>query len=413
MASNSNSVERRAVFFIGGFDPKSPEEFYTRMDRENQRFEELWGATVARQKLVSNDHDIMRCRFYTAGQDHGHKWSAQTDFNFMTLDDIVLKDFARPLYVRLWRYTKAFADYMLSGTAFKFVRHGWRFSIYFFYPAVMMLASLFFSLWIAGLASSLVGWTEILFSAAVTAVSFVVLLVGCYHLLLKRYHVLHLADLWSFSREYLHRQRADMDDKLDRLADRVFQAVSCGEYDEVLTIGHSTGGALILDASARVLERHPEFSDLESNLTVLTIGSTGLKIGMHPSAEWFRDRLENLFSQTSTRWLEYQCIMDIINFYRTVPSEIMGFDQSMQHPMVTKRVQISALVEPEVYERMKRNYFRVHYQFVFGNTRKYIYDFPAICFGPAKLMWRILYGGKSRLENPFMDNLSGIKEVQK
>ncbi|NKB50687.1 MAG: lipase [Rhizobiaceae bacterium] len=413
MTSNSNSVKRRAVFFVGGFDPKSPDEFYSRMDRENQRFEQLWGANVARQKLESHDDDIVRCRFETAGEDYGHAWSTRTDFNFMTLDDIVLKDFARPLRVRLWRYAKAFADYMLSGTAFKFVRHGWRFSIYFFYPALMMLASMVVSLWVGSLTGELVDSTQPIFSLVVAAIAFLALIVGCYHLILKRYHVLHLADLWSFSREFLHRRRGDMDDKLDRLADRIFQAVSGDDYDEVLTIGHSTGGALILDASARVLERHPEFADLENNLTVLTIGSTGLKIGMHPSAGWFRDRLEKLFSQTPTRWLEYQCIMDIINFYRTVPSEIMGIDKSMQHPMVTKRVQISALVEPEVYKRIKSNFFRVHYQFVFGNTRKYIYDFPAICFGPAKLMWRILYGGKSRLENPFMDNLSGIEEERK
>ena len=406
MTSENNRVKRRAVFFVGGFDPKSPEAFYTRMDRENGRFEKLWGAHVTRRELESMDNDIMRCQFDTHGEDHGHKWSTQTDFNFMTLDDIVLKDFARPLHVRLWRYLKTFVDYMITGTAFKFVRYGWRFSVYFFYPAVMALVSLFAALWTANWVAGMEFPSAIV--AAIAA--FVLILVASYHLLLKRYHVMHLMDLWSFSREYLHQRREDIDDKLDRMADRVYEAVSSGNYDEVLTVGHSTGGALILDASARVLERHPDFAETPNNLTILTIGSTALKIGLHPAGGWFRNRLEWLFSQTPTRWLEYQCIMDIINFYRTVPSKIMGIDKTMQEPMVTKRVQISALVEPDVYNRMKRNYFRIHYQFVFGNTRKYIYDFPAICFGTSKLMWRILYGGKSRLENPFMHNLSGIEE---
>ena len=98
MTSNSNKVKRRAVFFVGGFDPKSPNAFYDRMDRENGRFEKLWGASVSRQQLESEDQDIIRCRFATHGEDHGYKWSTQTDFNFMTLDDIVLKDFDRPFY---------------------------------------------------------------------------------------------------------------------------------------------------------------------------------------------------------------------------------------------------------------------------------------------------------------------------
>jgi hypothetical protein len=406
MVTENNSVKRRAVFFVGGFDPKSPGEFYTRMDRENRRFENLWGVEVSRTELESRNSDIIRCQFNTNGEDYGYKWSTRTDFNFMTLDDIVLKDFSRPPLERLWRYSKTFFDYMITGTAFNFVRHGWRFSLYFFYPAFMALICIFASIWLA----SWVAGLNFPYSTIAAPVFGIAALVASYQVLWRRYHVLHLMDLWSFSCEYLHQNRPDMDDKLNRLADRVYQAVKGCEYDEVLTVGHSTGGALILDASAKVLERHPDFASTKNNLTVLTIGSTALKIGMHPAGSWFRSRLENLFSETPTQWLEYQCVMDIINFYRSVPSKIMGFDKSMQQPMVTKRVQISAMVEPDVYKRMKGNFFRIHYQFVFGNTRKYIYDFPAICFGPAKLMWRIVYNGEKRSHNPFMDNMAGINK---
>ncbi|MEP1209473.1 MAG: lipase [Rhizobiaceae bacterium] len=409
MTDDSNSVKRRAVFFVGGFDPKSPEAFYTRMDRENGRFEELWGANVERAELTSQDSDIFRCRFDSSGEDLGHKWSTQTDFNFMTLDDIVLKDFARPLPIRFWRYLKTFLDYVFSGTAFRFVGLAWRFSLYFFYPAIASLACLFGSYWLASLVAGL-GFS----AAPILAIAvFAAALLFCYHYVLNHKHVLHLMDLWSFSREYLHQKRPDMDDKLNRMADRIFEAAASGDYDEILTIGHSTGGALILDASARVYERHPEFAALNNNLTVLTVGSTALKIGIHPAGGWFRQRLERLFSQTPTRWIEYQSVLDIINFYRTVPSELMGFATSMQQPMITKRLQIKRMVSPEVYRRMRRHYFRIHYQFVFGNTRKYLYDFPAFCFGPARLTWRVLSVDRHRSENPFTDNLSGIKEDNK
>ena len=40
----------------------------------------------------------------------------------------MLKDFSRPLYVRLFKYLSAFNDYALSGTYFMMIRKAWRFA---------------------------------------------------------------------------------------------------------------------------------------------------------------------------------------------------------------------------------------------------------------------------------------------
>jgi hypothetical protein len=48
------------------------------------------------------------------------------------------------------------------------------------------------------------------------------------------------------------------------------------------------------------------------------------------------------------------------------------------------------MLEPAIYRRIKRNFFRVHYQYIFGNNRRYFYDFFLICCGPMPLAERML-----------------------
>ena len=153
---------------------------------------------------------------------------------------------------------------------------------------------------------------------------------------------------------------------------------SSDDYDEIVLVGHSTGGALILDAASRAAEKtqNPTF-------TLLTVGSTALKIGMHPAASGFRQRVSKLFGNTGVRWAEYQCLTDVINFYRTDPARHMNFDASVQ-PAI-RSIRVKQMIDKTIYRRMRGNFFRTHYQFVFGNTKPYHYDFPAICFGPHSL----------------------------
>lgn len=403
MTADSNIVRARAVFFVGGFDPKSPAAFYHRIDRENARFERLWGAKVSRGSTKIEQDDIVGARFEASNVEEGPDWSTQTDFHYLSIDDIVLKDFALPLYQRLWRYLLSFADYTITTTGMKFFWHAWRFSMYALYPMVMLVSSLLLSL----IAYSWAASSNSPFANYLAISAFVVCLAFLYQFALKRGHVLHLMDLWSFSTEYQYRRRPDMDTKLDRFADQIFEAASSGKYDEILAIGHSTGGALILDAVSRVAKRHPDFAAHSANVTVLTIGSTALKIGLHPFSGWFRSGLRSLFSTTDTNWVEIQCVTDIINFHRTNPAKIMGIENHMRSKIHIGTIRVKEMVSGDVYERMKNNYFRIHYQFVYGNTKKYVYDFPAICFGPVTLRERLQVNQDPDDHNPYQHSLTG------
>ncbi len=44
-------------------------------------------------------------------------------------------------------------------------------------------------------------------------------------------------------------------------------------------------------------------------------------------------------------------------------------------------VRVREMLQPAAYKRFKYNLFRVHYQFVMANTKRYAYDFFMMCCG--------------------------------
>ena len=372
--NDKKNVTNRAVFFIGGYDPKSPDAFYDRLDKEAGRYEMLRDVEVHGGSAKTNN--AITKRTYETRHE---AVAVQTDFNFVSLDDIVLKDFDQTFLIRLWRYLSTFFDYMISGTGFAFIKHAWRFSLYFFYPFIMLLIGTLVSLSVAAMI-----WNSGVSLAWLTApVIFLAAFSAFVQMIAKKYFVLHLMDLWSFSRDFIYRSRTDIDEKLRSVAAAVAHAAHSKNYDEIVLVGHSTGGALILDVAYRASQN---IGKEATPISVLTVGSTALKIGLHPKAGWFREQIKSLNENAQVNWFEYQCRTDLINFFNTQPSKLMGVSDPTK-PEV-HNIRIKHMVSEKTYKRIKRNFFRVHYQFVFGNTKHYHYDFPDICFGTTRLTAR-------------------------
>lgn len=382
---NKNTIARRGVFFIGGYDPKTPAAFFDRQAKEIARFEKIWGVSCELMPVeVSADSEVGRRTIRT----HGDGWAVETDFNFFVLDRFVLGDFARPLPVRLWKYLVTVADYVGTGTFFKMARASWRFSLYFLYPFLVLVLFAVVAWLAAGWAAAIANVPGSAFVQPLVALLF---FFGLLATLGKRWPVTHLMDLWSFSRNYLRGRRPDADAFLERCGRTVAGEARRRGFDEILLVGHSTGGALILDIAAATLKADPALTR-ETQVCVVTLGSTALKVGLHPAGGAFRRKVQGLVDDGGLDWLEVQCLTDVINFYKCDPVAAMKLKprpgpSELPFPLLWQ-VRVRDMLDPAVYKRIKRNFFRVHYQYIFGNTKRYFYDFFAICCGPASLRAR-------------------------
>lgn len=381
-----NTIRRRGVFYVGGYDPKTPRAFFERLDKEGRRYAACWNVEVSRGPIDHMD-GVARSTVSASGTSAAGPWRVESDVHFLSLEAIVQHDFADPLHERIGRYLATFADYVATGTMFAFFRTNWRFALYFLYPfvalvtfALVSLAPLFMALAL-GLQGS-VPLVAVLFGSLAAIVLVVLLRTAG-----RRWFVTHLMDLWSFSRLWVRQRRPDAERLFERYGRVTAQAVRAGGYDEVVLIGHSTGGALILEIAHAALRADPDLARHAPRTVLLTVGSTALKIGLHPAAHRFRERVQALHD-AGLDWVEYQSLVDIINFEGTDPVTEMGLERSRKTFGLAQRVRIRDMLERETYRRIRRNVFRVHYQFVFANTRPYHYDFHSICFGPLSLLER-------------------------
>lgn len=375
------SVRRRAVFFIGGYDPKSSEAFFKRLRREIARFDALWNVrSVVSPVCDTADGQIGSVTIETGSAGEG--WETQTDFSFLVLDRIVLADFARPLPVRLGKYLLAFGDFVVSGAALRFFASAWRFALYFLYPLATLVLFAAFGWLAARLIAPWPGFARCIVGIVVFAIALMTL--G------NRWSTNHLMDLWSFSLDFMRGRRPDAEALMQRFAEEIDRSTATGAYDEVIIIGHSTGGMLMLDVAGRCLALDPSFVARAPKVALLTLGSTALKAGYHPAAVKFRQDVQRLVDTPGLDWFEIQCLTDVINFYKTDPVAEMKLERApgRKFPFV-RTVRVRDMLQSDTYRRVKRNLFRVHYQYVFGNTKPYWYDFFQICCGPAYLAQRM------------------------
>ena len=70
----------------------------------------------------------------------GPNWSTDAEYRSLLWDDMVIADFARPAWKRLALAIVAFGDFILTGTAFRYLLVNWRYGLFFFYPVILLLA---------------------------------------------------------------------------------------------------------------------------------------------------------------------------------------------------------------------------------------------------------------------------------
>lgn len=372
--SHVGPVARRAVFHIGGYERNDARQFFGRLDRELERFRACWSVSATLGPVSGDGPEAATALL---AYDDGFR-RTETELTFLDYDDLVASESERSLARRLDDYVAAFLDYVVSGTAFRFFRANWRFGLFFLYPALGFFAPLLagYGVWLALPASPGTGA-----AVAAIAVSLAVALLPIWYMA-RRMLLLHMKGLWIAGSDLARGRAVAFERRLERWADVVERRLAAGQFDEVVFVGHSFGGALVLDLAARHAARVAEAGGVPV-FSILTAASTAPMVFMHPLACSSRDRLGYLAAQRGVWWVDAQALIDPINFFRCDPMVLAGVSnpRSEPFPMVFE-VRIRDMVDAHFYGSIKRDIFRVHYQFVSANTRRYGYDYAMLCFGP-------------------------------
>lgn len=379
-------VERRCIVHISGFEPVTPETLDRRMRSGLKKFAPLWGATsTASKPELSADGRAMRWDVETKGPNY----ATSCRYTVLRWDELMMPYVERPWIWRMVDGYKALLEFAVTGTIGRYFKANVRYGLFVIYPVILLVLFALAAV-AAGIAAAALGVPVPWLSAPVIAIAVFLLalrFVGAYF-----YLDFALAD-WAFAADLSRRDVTGLDEILGRFAEEVLANMRDPEADEVLLSSVSLGAVMLIEALARAYVMDPDLARHARRAAFLTVGSSLLKIGLHPGAGELRKVVGRIGGEPSLFWVEYQAKVDLINFYKTDPVRDMGL-AATGRPIV-QTVRIRDMMTAADYRKAQRNSLLLHRQFVMPNGQRYFYDFYQICFGPMPLAERVRLGGKA------------------
>lgn len=382
-------VRRRHVLYVPGYDPEARSRSRSLFVRELIRYGRRFGLGERSVTPVEElpDGPALRWRIRTARDG----WVTDTVYDVLRWDDIVERDFRRPMPVCLAWLALSIVHALATGLTVRLFRFNWIFACVTIYPAVMVLA---LGLAAAGLgyavARILAHWAvwPLAILAGLAVATGIVLLARPFY---ARGYVWHLLHDWLFNWEHGCGRRPDYDARVERFAAHLREVVAGSDADEILIVGHSSGAGMAMETLARALDADPDLGRGRPALALLTIGTSLPVAALNVHARGLRHRLARVMRAEQVLWVEYQAPQDWLNAAGFNPVRMLPLglaERECANPVI-RSSRFAEITSEATYRLMLRSPFRMHFQFMMANDRPGEYDFYMMVLGPMSLAGRI------------------------
>lgn len=351
----------RRVFFIAGFDPKSP-RFYHHLYRSLAAHrppgsEGAEGPPVrvgARRRLNdwADEWDVL-WPAAEGGELH-------TRYTLLRWDDIVRTHWERTAGRVLRDHWNFYADGFRQGffgRAWRASRLNWVFVVFPLGVALLMAL-----LWAALATAVLAGLPPAWSPGAALAVGGAAC-AGAWWSWRRLSHRLGsdwLMRLYGFSHAQAAGRVRELDPRVDAMAALIAQAAAESPgLRELLVVGHSTGATLAASAVSRALKQHPEMGQADPQLGLLTLGHCTPLVYYFATADQLRNELDALTGHAQLTWVDYTAPADWAGCARISPWHRSG-------PAVLHRLspRFPKILRLDHYRALRRNRLAMHMQYL-------------------------------------------------
>lgn len=392
-------VAKRRVFYIPGYDPYPP-----------RRYRELYRTESAKQSAISG------YQIEQTGLSKATGWCVEadmdgarvtTEFEVLVWNDLVQTSMKTGILETYQILAKTAWTYLASGTL---RRLSWLAKgpiLAALYPVAMLLLQLMVAIAFGGLIGALgrAGAISVLDALATTfGVAFVpagsrlaavemitfsgfALVAAGFALRWFRsqddktfaYYLMHdYAYTASLSGAYPR----EIEERLMLFQEQVKTALA-DDVDEVLVIGHSSGAQLAVTLVADILRSGKCPGPA---LSLLTLGHVIPMVSFLPDADRLRGDLRRLSISEDITWLDVSAPGDGCCFALSDPVAVSGVaPKSGQLWPIVISAAFSKTLAPETLSKLKRRYFRLHFQYLCAFDRPSDYDYFRVTAGPRTL----------------------------
>jgi pimeloyl-ACP methyl ester carboxylesterase len=376
------TVRRRHVLYVEGYDPRGAEVYYQLFQSSRDRFRKAWSVeqTLAPFEIDSVDFAHWSLSTKWAG------WQVTTRYDFLRLERHIRADINAPTIRQIVRGLGWLIDDIVSGTMWRIFRASWRFGIHLLSIQAVLVTWLALAAAI-GLAAALVGSSFGQPLALVTVDGLTAAAVAVFALkpLANRGYVSQITSCWATLRRFGRAQPTWLDDTIETGAQHLVAAAAANDTDELVLVGHSTGSVIAAAIMARALALDPELGRRGTRLVLLTLGAVMPAVALHPAANRMRDIIKRLASEPTVAWIECQSRKDVMNFDAFDPVAGAGIHVENRHNPLLWSVRFKDMVSPAYYQRLRWNFFRMHFQYINAGDRPTAHDYMLLIAGPVTL----------------------------
>jgi hypothetical protein len=389
-------VRRRTVFYVSGFDPKGAGHYHAMYREQSAIQSPLNGLTLEvgpRQRdRAGNSSWAVQAR---DGDNEVH-----TRYEFLRWDDIVRNHWPKTT-ARLWRDIVATTIFNLRcASLWRMFRLSWPPAVALLGPFALLCAVLVGLPLLSAFAGALIyRLSGGLAPAAAGAATTASVLGWIAWKLQARYSMYWLMRSYAFTARQGRNETPDLEARLDLLAGQVRRRIEEGDDDEVLVVGHSSGAMMAISILARALHGLPEFSSRAGpRVALLTLGQWIPLLGLLPGADRFRRELQALAVAPLLTWIDFSAPPDGCCFALVDPLSACGASCAgalADRPKLLSP-RFAEMFGPGEYQALRKDKFRMHFQYLMASERKTEYDYFAITAGAVPLgeRFRALEGVK-------------------
>ena len=362
-------IHSRIVLHFPGFEPLDAEAHRQRYQRSAAQTSSVW---QARFDVGALSVDGAGTHFPVDAEVAG--WTTRSDIHVFDHNDLIAAMRSEPVWMQIAKGFKAGLDVVRQGGAWGYFRHAWRFGLFFLFPFLFLAAGLALGVNIAALPSVLdlsPWWFLLAVPAGALVFRYGVIPFS------DRYHVLHLLADWRLAVAAAE-NRPEVASFIERAVGQAVEALR-QPSDEILVTSHSMGANFAISVIARLLETAPDVLK-GRRIVFVTLGGAALQCSLLSGATLLRRRIGDLARQPDVDWFDIQCLTDPIHLYKCNTVALSGHADAPQPKLVF--IRFKHAMSSDRYEKNRRDFLRMHRQYVLGPDQPSGFDFTLMTAGP-------------------------------
>ncbi len=369
-----NVIARRVVLHFPGFEPLDGAAHRARYERSARQSAAVWNYSVTSGALKDTAHPVS---FDVSANAEG--WNTHSEIHMFDHDALVRKLRAKSVPMQMASGFLSALRIVVDGGLWGYFRHAWRFGLFFIFPFLLMVLGLSLGATIAAIPVGLeLPAVHLLWSLALAFGFFILVFLP----FAERFHTLHLFADWEMAVALGRMDRPDFNRWLEDCAVAARRALS-QEADEYVISSHSMGSSVAAHVIGLLLEKEPDLLD-GKRVIFATLGSAILQCALLRPAGLLRSRVGLIAGCRSIEWLDVHCLTDSIHFYKVPVVAAAGHADAPQARIVF--IRIKQMLTPEHNKKIRKDFLRVHRQYVLGPDLKASFDFTLMTAGPMPAM---------------------------